>query len=204
MKPIISYENLTIYQYDIDTLNIGSWINDVIIHYFGIILENTYNQENQKFKFIPPCTVQYIRFEDIELVKKINNDNNFFQNFQIIFFPITNGTSYINTGNHWSLLVLEINFEKTKFYHYDSLGSNIDIAKKISKRIKNIFNFKKSRFENINCPKQENGYDCGVYLMCYAKKICENNGELINCINTINQNDVTEFRKNFKKQLINK
>ena len=84
-----------------------------------------------------------------------------------IFIPVNKG------GNHWFLAVIHV--EERKLIVYDSIS--IDhwetsfhhaAARKISDWFKMESNCPDAvlAFENYaNCPKQDNGYDCGLFLL---------------------------------------
>ena len=66
-------------------------------------------------------------------------------------------------GSHWSLLLVSA-LDGVAF-HYDSLGgSNYSEANLAAKKMAQILN-KPLRFINLeDCPQQENGSDCGVFV----------------------------------------
>jgi sentrin-specific protease 7 len=112
-------------------------------------------------------------------------------NFDIIFIPIVYSL-------HWSLVVIYkpsnwieskfTNHEETFFLHLDSADyHNTDnVHKIITNYLSNEWKsksdkeeqFKGNLFKNLPklnspCPKQENGYDCGVYLYKYVEVILD-------------------------------
>ena len=69
------------------------------------------------------------------------------------------------------------------------------------------------KVQNIKCPKQPNGYDCGVYVLKYGEllfkiypKTASKNRELNlgDQFNTkmFNQDDINKFRENYKNELL--
>lgn len=85
--------------------------------------------------------------------------------------------SPIHLGNHWCLIC--VNFIEKNVKYYDSLGG------KNPKCLNIIFDYLKQEYENKkneefncsgwklmdaeDCPKQQNGYDCGVFTCINAE-----------------------------------
>ncbi|XP_031844910.1 sentrin-specific protease 8 [Nomia melanderi] len=91
-----------------------------------------------------------------------------------VFFPLNNCESRESAGgSHWSLL-LYCKEEKT-CYHFDSCkGCNY-----AAKFARNVLNYMlgndepNKKFLEPNCPQQDNGYDCGLYVLCLTDIITE-------------------------------
>ena len=85
--------------------------------------------------------------------------------------------SPIHLGNHWCLIC--VNFIEKTIKYYDSLGNkNTDCLNIIFDYLKQEYKNKKnetfdsSGWQIINsedCPKQKNGYDCGVFTCVNAE-----------------------------------
>lgn len=81
-----------------------------------------------------------------------------------IFMPINDAISRTNPdGSHWSLLLVS-KIDGVAF-HYDSLGgSNNREAARATELLSQLLGMK-LRFHIISdCPQQENGNDCGVFV----------------------------------------
>lgn len=82
-----------------------------------------------------------------------------------IFLPVNDcrAVDVAEGGSHWSLLLVSI-IDGVAF-HYDSLcPHNLDPAKMLSHRISQLLG-KPLRYINLDdCPQQDNGSDCGVYV----------------------------------------
>jgi sentrin-specific protease 8 len=82
-----------------------------------------------------------------------------------IFLPISDvkDVGKAEGGTHWSLLLVST-LDRVAF-HYDSLGSvNIPEARDAARRLGRVLGTN-LRFQNIeDCPQQENGNDCGVFV----------------------------------------
>ena len=99
--------------------------------------------------------------------------------------------------DHWSLAVVD--FIKKSISYYDSLGKgNIDCLLAVDKYLKEEFLIKKSvplemtnwNLTNLdNVPQQENGSDCGMFLLKFAEYVSR--GEQL----SFHQKDMPYFRR---------
>lgn len=109
-------------------------------------------------------------------------------------------------GAHWSLLAWYS--RRAQFYHYDSLqGQNEKAARKTAHAIAaTIGAVVPIKFKNIETVCQTNTYDCGMFLLAFAKNIGENyvknkfENEFFLDSNNIN---VKELREELKKIILN-
>src|SRR5207253_5351673 len=77
-------------------------------------------------------------------------------------------------GTHWSLLIFS-RVDKV-FFHFDSLsGGNSSHAQMLYKKLEPHLSSNKDnkRFVEMDALQQENGYDCGVHLICNAENVIE-------------------------------
>lgn len=81
-----------------------------------------------------------------------------------IFVPMTDATSQTNVdGSHWSLLLIS-KLDRVAF-HYDSLGgANDRVACDFTARLSAYLGFSLRYHVISDCPQQENGNDCGVFV----------------------------------------
>lgn len=119
-----------------------------------------------------------------------------------ILFPVP-----LNTlgGIHWSLVTIDM--EKKKIQYYDSLprsSGGSRIMEKIrdylqfwcEKEKKPDLNFLRFELEVVkNLPKQNNEYDCGVFILRYG--FCISRNAEIN----FSQNDIPTYRKEIEMEL---
>jgi len=82
-----------------------------------------------------------------------------------IFLPVNdcNNPNQAEGGSHWSLLLVSI-LDNVAF-HYDSMyPANANEANKLTHRFSKLLQ-RQLRFVNLHeCPQQENGSDCGVFV----------------------------------------
>lgn len=107
-------------------------------------------------------TFLLMKNKDTEMVRSALPD---FTNITHIFLPINDNrnVSQAEGGSHWSLLLVSI-LDGVAF-HYDSMdGANNNEAYDATKRLSSVLK-KPLRFHHlVDCPQQENGSDCGVYV----------------------------------------
>ena len=192
-----------VYDYHLETLNKFSWVSDMIIHAHGIILE----EESKDFfpiLFFPPCTVQFFRFSDEEIVKNIIPYWNPF-NYEIIFLPMSDGTSFEDTGSHWTLIVWKPSKSINIFYHFDSMksGTNENLINFTVEKFSKLYCLNEFEIKYIDCPQQTNGFDCGVYLMTYEEHLIKFKGEYESMNEYINPEFITQNREKIKNLIKN-
>ena len=111
---------------------------------------------------------------------------NLFRDFNLVFIPI-------NESGHWSLALIWCMGGYYKLLHLDSLEAHHDhekIASNIGKylrmewhRLKKDGHFEDStklpsslqklKVDSLSVPRQQNGYDCGMFVCAYSEKIFE-------------------------------
>ncbi|MGY5795669.1 Ulp1 family isopeptidase, partial len=75
-----------------------------------------------------------------------------------VFLPVNNAAVGAG-GTHWSLLFVDLRGRRPIAYHYDSAaGQNSAIAQGLAARLD-------ARFERVRMAQQDNGYDCGVFVV---------------------------------------
>lgn len=183
-------------------LNNEGWLDESIIHaYMFLIFLNSEHKESKSI-FIS-CSLNYFMN-----IPKINHPDKSFDSFineTLKYFIIDDITECnyiyipINKNNiHWILLRLKISKddEKITFEFYDSLieKNSEKFHKTVKNKIQKLF---AERFSNFNfdidikrnIPQQNNGSDCGVFLLFYTFYL------LNNYVIDFHSNDIPNFRK---------
>jgi Ulp1 family protease len=144
-----------------------------------------------------------------ELRKELNIENRSW-----LIVPITNSDSFQNRSTHWSLLL--VNVSKQRFFHFDSCGNiNKQASLAIAAKIVDLCCFEATTSISVDqvveFPQQENGSDCGVYLLLGAKILCENLNillddnipSLVGLFNAkITPSEALACRRNVKKDIL--
>lgn len=166
---VLSYKDCLLRVSDVDLLRGPHWLNDIIIgFYFEYLEDNLSTSQRQDSLLISPELTQILKFtsrreygiflEPLDALSK-----------SFIFFPLNNcKTPNSAGGSHWSLLV----FSKPEkmFFHFDSSnGSNGFTAWQLANNLASYLLKKpKADCEDVDCPSQQNSYDCGLYVLCFA------------------------------------
>ena len=91
---------------------------------------------------------------------------------QLVLFAVNNNpdASVPGGGSHWSLLVYWA--PDTTFRHFDSAsGLNRQAAQAVYEAVRPSAS--SCRLVEARCPQQENGHDCGLYVLALARLLCQ-------------------------------
>ena len=193
---LLTFEQSTVYVSDYNTLGAGKWLNDTIIGFGYDILAHKVFKDAAKSSllFVHPTTVNVIKFENDEedLIPLIVDAG--IQSHDFIFFPINNSQSMFSVGgSHWALLIYQRH--NNAFYYLDSAGVyNLTYAQKFANKIYPYIQPKKQsndsdeneakeanidyvnvlkNFTKIQVPQQQNGYDCGLYVVEFSQFVAQ-------------------------------
>ncbi|RHZ36801.1 Ulp1 family isopeptidase [endosymbiont GvMRE of Glomus versiforme] len=104
------------------------------------------------------------------------------------------------SGNHWGMFILENN-EGNKRVYYTSSGPGVENeVEQIKPLITKLINQNASNnIQIIHGAKQNNNYDCGVYLIKYIQEILETGNLALN--RNITEQECQEFREEWKQKI---
>ncbi|GAB1604725.1 sentrin-specific protease 8-like [Argonauta hians] len=187
---VLDYHNSLLRLSDYELLDPPNWINDKIIEFcFEYFEREKYRYCADLIAFISPSVIQAIKFYPQQEMGIFLDPLNL-STKDFVFMAINdNMAAYQYGGSHWSLLMY--NGHKNEFCHYDSMSSsNMSIAEELCKKLQvNMKGEKMAIFKEMNCPQQENGYDCGVHVIATCEHLVRQNIEafsvpLEDCIST--------------------
>ncbi|XP_058794489.1 sentrin-specific protease 8 [Phymastichus coffea] len=171
---VLSYHDCVLRQGDLNLLDGPCWLNDAVIGFYFEYLGQKYQSSTSKLLFISPELTQLLKLTSpneypifLDPIEAKGKD--------FIFFPVNDCNSRSTAGgSHWSLMVFSKR-EKACFYYDSSSGMNAIVAKDFSKDIMSYLLVEKGngQFRDMDCPQQENGYDCGLFVLCFADVIAE-------------------------------
>ncbi|CAJ2501639.1 Uu.00g044920.m01.CDS01 [Anthostomella pinea] len=163
-QPYLSYYDILLTHEDMKALK-NDWLTDNNIAFWEEFLEHEVLTKYPQAHIVllrPSMTFLLMKNKDTDSVRSALPD---FRNITHIFLPVNDNrnVSQAEGGSHWSLLLVSI-IDGVAF-HYDSLeGANNNEAWDASKRLSNVLG-KPLRFHYLSdCPQQENGSDCGVFV----------------------------------------
>jgi len=133
----------------------------------SIFLKHT--QTNKDIVCMAPSVVQMVKIspdEDAILQLECIYDYNY------IFIPLNNSQEERNnSGSHWSLVLLDK--RNMRGLHYDSISNlNHHIARRLLAKISELLGME-FEFQEMDSAQQNNGYDCGIYLLINAENLIQ-------------------------------
>ncbi|KAG7416048.1 NEDD8-specific protease 2 [Fusarium oxysporum f. sp. rapae] len=163
-KPYLSYYDVLLTAEDIKALK-HDWLTDNNIAFWEEYLERETLPKYPQARIVllrPSMTFLLMKEPDLRSVRSALPD---FSKVTHIFLPINDNrnVSVAEGGSHWSLLLVST-LDGVAF-HYDSLGgANYSEANVATRKLATILG-RPLRFINLeDCPQQENGSDCGVFV----------------------------------------
>nr|KAG5711377.1 hypothetical protein BaRGS_006074 [Batillaria attramentaria] len=104
-----------------------------------------------------------------------------------------------NENRFWSLMVFVRSKEEFRYYDSGSSNENKAVARNLMDRLQPYLQASKrgSKFIVMDCPHQNNGYDCGMYVICVAEHLCR---EFCECYNVQLMDVITETSVQQKRQ----
>lgn len=164
------YHGVCLKAADIALLDGPNWLNDQIIAFYFQYLHRVVYQNKTKLLFVSPEIVQCIK------IANLNTEANVFlgplkpEKRDFIFFPLNDNSKDAAGGTHWSLLVFSR--PENTFYNFDSLGNfNAPTAMTMYRILKVVLKSPNACFENHQSARQQNAFDCGIFVICNVSEI---------------------------------
>ena len=166
MSPTIAYGDTVLYPADIASLANPEFVTDSVI---SLCLE-VFNEQCNKVYSISPSVIQLMKMTPSSQLKEMFSALEL-PNFDIILCPVNDSDSVTSqmSGQHWSLLC----YVKKEgiVYHIDSANSfNAGSAKLITDKLSALLSAS-LKCRNLCCAQQNNGYDCGVFVIYFCEQI---------------------------------
>ncbi|KAF5006373.1 hypothetical protein FDECE_7247 [Fusarium decemcellulare] len=163
-KPYLSYYDVLLTAEDIKALK-HDWLTDNNIAFWEEYLERETLPRYPQARIVllrPSMTFLLMKEPDMRAIRSALPD---FSKVTHVFLPINDNrnVSVAEGGSHWSLLLVST-LDGVAF-HYDSLGgANFAEANLATRKLATVLQ-RPLRFINLDdCPQQENGSDCGVFV----------------------------------------
>lgn len=181
---------ITLNSEDLNILDGHRWFNDNIINFYFKLLQERYDQTFSFSCFLNTS----IENHGQESVRNWNSNVDIFV-YKLVFVPI-------NTGSHWTLIV--INFEAKKIEYFNSyvttdrtyLDRFWEYLKAEHRRKRNLELIEDGWKLEIRkrIPRQSNSFDCGPFVCRYGLTLCQN--KQLN----FTEDTMDAFRKDIKRQ----
>ncbi|CAH3027281.1 unnamed protein product [Porites evermanni] len=204
---VLSFQDSLLRQSDLRLLEEGRWLNDRLIGFmFDYFTHHQFEKISQDVLFISPDVTQFLKLAegsvDIgDFIEPLNIPSH-----KLVFFAVNDNESTNSVGgSHWSLLLYKR--QTNSFHHYDSSTPfNTSAARSLAKNVEPFLLVKDTpSFIQDKCPQQQNGYDCGVYVITITEELCKNflgNRDKA-LIDTMTVKDITQKRELLKNLILN-
>ena len=169
MATIVSYGDSVLYASDLKTLSNPEYITDNVISVFMELI----NKKSNDVYCLSPSVVQLMKMTPETHITEIFEGLELSQ-YQIILCPVNDSNSSTSSvsGQHWSLLCYICN--QSIIYHLDSSTPfNETDAQEIASKLSVVLAKPKLQCKSLCCSQQNNGFDCGVYVIYFAKQIID-------------------------------
>lgn len=194
-KHLFNYDDVDIYERDIQTLEDGNWLNSSIINFhikhnlLGISDKVSFEgnafkpirktQVKKKYVCLDPIAISFIcmqYYEDEDLNEILDGmglgDK---ETLDWIILPITDQDSLSSPSTHWSCLLYSSKLRLG--FHFDSnVPHNLVASERITMKLGDLL-FGSEGGGNIgkviqsSNPQQKNGYDCGIFTLMFMESL---------------------------------
>ncbi|VFQ83297.1 unnamed protein product [Cuscuta campestris] len=171
---ILSYNDVVLRRSDLDILSGPYFLNDRIIEFYFSFLASRFPSEDVLL-LSPSITFWIKECRDTTMLKDFIEPLRLSQR-KLIIFPINDNSDVdlAEGGSHWSLLAFERG--SNVFVHHDSISGciNKNDARHVYEAVLPFTASGMATYVDYSgTPKQENWYDCGVYVLSFARVICD-------------------------------
>jgi len=154
---------------DVQRLSGYEWLNDEVINFYLSMLKERSTNSTTKCLFYNSFFYTLYQKGYARVRRWSTKANVDIFEMDKVIFPV-------HLGNHWCTAV--INLRDKKFEYYDSMGSpNYKCIQLMRKYLEEEYKDKKkgvfditgwTEYQPQDIPKQENGYDCGIFACMFA------------------------------------
>lgn len=177
----LSYHDCLLRKHDVDLLRGSHWLNDALIGFYFEYLQHKHDDSREgktEIRFISPELTQLLKLTEPQDYSAFFEPLNA-KECNYLLFPLNDCESRDAAGGtHWSLLVFSKK-EETSFHLDSCRGVNRKSASQFANKIMHyFFGSKNKNFVEIpHCPQQDNGYDCGLFTLCFADVVLRQIGK---------------------------
>ncbi|CAI0545381.1 unnamed protein product [Linum tenue] len=174
---ILSYDDAVLRQSDLRILSGPRFLNDRIIEfYFSYLSSSSSSFPSEDVLLVPPSITFWIsNCPDADSLSEFAQPLKLPER-KIVLFPVNDNddVEVAEGGSHWSLLAYHSG--RNVFVHHDSLGG---MNKRPARRLYSVLAKLMGKDaaaaeyrEHADSPLQQNGYDCGLFVIATARAIC--------------------------------
>ncbi|RLN64943.1 hypothetical protein BBJ28_00009896 [Nothophytophthora sp. Chile5] len=182
-RQVLNYHDVQLYDSDVALFASRQWLNDNALNFYFQYLYQTLclrgDGSNSDVLPMDPAVVSCMlhQCEDDDEYADLARGLDL-QNKQLCLIPVSDNAALDGQSSHWSLLV----FRSGRFEHFDSSGGlNSRAAQRIASTFEVLLRAvgrhdgdqAGEKVEDVaDAPQQQNGYDCGMYVLVLAEYFC--------------------------------
>ncbi|GMF21292.1 unnamed protein product [Phytophthora lilii] len=176
-RQVLNYHDVQLYASDVALFAGRQWLNDNAVNFYLQFLTQTLAPAD--VLLMDPAVVSCLlhQCEDEDEFRDLASGVALARR-QLCLIPVSDNDALGGDSSHWSLLL----FRDGKFRHFDSsAGHNKHAAKRVAKAFAQLLEAigrhdahegAKAVEEVRDAPQQQNGYDCGMYVLVLAEYFC--------------------------------
>ena len=183
---LISCRGANLNQVDMNSMCEKGYLTDGIIHLATQSILEIMEEEmkNERLDIVAPNVANLIQNSDYIDVIENQKRGLGLDELDWVLYPVNDkkNPEEGDGGSHWSLLLFSK--KENKYFHFDPIkgsnerGLNERHAKKLHIKLLDIDSYDKNGnlppMEEVDCKRQANGYDCGIYIIMYTFEILTN------------------------------
>lgn len=171
---MLSYQDSLLRRSDVSLLDGTHWLNDQVIGFaFEYFTLELFKSLGEAVCFISPEVTQFIKCVSCQEELSLFLEPLRLESRRWVFLAVNDNSNKTAGGSHWSLLLYQR--DSGHFSHYDSQRrGNAKHARRIAAKLQAFLDAGTDlTFVEEPSPSQQNGYDCGMYVICNAEVLCE-------------------------------
>ncbi|KAG1709694.1 hypothetical protein DVH05_020347 [Phytophthora capsici] len=174
-QQVLNYHDVQLYDSDVELFAGPHWLNDNAINFYLQYLTQT--RASSDVLLMDPAVVSCLlhQCEDEDEYQDLARGLSLMDK-KLCIIPVTDNESLGGDSSHWSLLL----YQDKQFRHFDSSsGHNRHAAQGIAESFELLLQAigrhdgASGQVEEVqDAPQQQNGYDCGMYVLVLAEYLC--------------------------------
>jgi Ulp1 family protease len=199
-ESVLVYRDVEISTKEFATVSPGSCLGDMIMAFQLRILEERFAASTNSLLLLP-CTIQFFqRFPFDQIVETLDEFE--LSKYRYVFLPLSDIDVRQTDASHWSLLYVDRS-SGLEFKHFDSLHhKNVGSGQTLANILGRYWNLEQVHVSLLECPTQDNNYDCGMYVVTYVEKFLETGGDHAAACRFLTPDFVTQRRNDVRDHII--
>ncbi|GMF28133.1 unnamed protein product [Phytophthora fragariaefolia] len=176
-RQVLNYHDVQLYEADVALFPTRQWLNDNAVNFYLQFLTQT--AASRDVLLMDPAVASCLlhQCEDDDELRDLARGVELAQR-RLCLIPVTDNDALGAGSSHWSLL----RYAAGEFQHFDSsAGHNRRAARRVAKAFERLLAVAgrldgKGAADRVqeapDAPQQQNGYDCGMYVLVLAEYFC--------------------------------